>query len=480
MGLSWRPVERSSVYVETYLLDIARDAGFEDIVISDLDLGVVTSYTVTNLEPGVEYFIRVKPFNYSDMGGTVYWQHVDVADAWTLGSRLRLRIDSPAQGETLSGSNVNIIYSVTGDSGEVEYVHFQLDDESTTESPETVSGVQQFTDVSPGSHLIHAYLAREDNSTIEGTERSISFTVIAPQAPSPVEWLQVEGNKIVNSSGKPVILRGVNIENREWEWSTSPTIEYERRAIPAATAAPPQGWGANLVVLAVASGPINRNEQLYLDHLDELVALAKANDAYTLLVYRYPEPNDDQPNMPDHAAKDAMASLADRYGDEPAVLYGLQVEPHDVSWSELSPRFVSMIDAIRANNPVALVFVPGTGWGRYTHHALESPIERDNLVYKTHPYDRWRTIQDEYRLAEVAASYPVILGEFGSGSSMDLFDVKALLDFAEAQGIGWAAWLFHEIGCPCLLEKAITFEPSPFGEEVRARLQAISAARRSP
>ena len=65
MALSWRDVNRFSVYVETYLLDIARDAGFEDIVISDLDLGKVTGYTVTDLEPGVEYFIRVKPFNYS-------------------------------------------------------------------------------------------------------------------------------------------------------------------------------------------------------------------------------------------------------------------------------------------------------------------------------------------------------------------------------------------------------------------------------
>ena len=175
-----------------------------------------------------------------------------------------------------------------------------------------------------------------------------------------------------------------------------------------------------------------------------------------------------------------MASLADRYGDEPAVLYGLQVEPHDVSWSQLSPRFASTIDAIRANNPRALVFVPGTDWSRQIDHALEAPIERDNLVYKTHPYDRWGTIQDEYRLAEVAALYPVVLGEFGSGSSMDLSDVKALLDFAETQGIGWAGWLFHETGCPCMLEKATTFEPSPFGEEVRARLQATSAARRSP
>ncbi len=34
-----------------------------------------------------------------------------------------------------------------------------------------------------------------------------------------VQWLHVEGNKVVNESGHNVLLRGVNIENREWMWS---------------------------------------------------------------------------------------------------------------------------------------------------------------------------------------------------------------------------------------------------------------------
>jgi PKD repeat protein len=300
---------------------------------------------------------------------------------------------------------------------------------------------------------------------------SATFTKAQP-TPSSMEWLHVEGNRIVNESGDTVVLRGVNIENREWNWAFSHSIDFELRGIEEVTSAPPDGWGANLILLAVASGPINRNEQDYMQALDQLVAAAKANNAYTLLVYRYGEPNSEQPNMPDQAAEDAMARLGDRYKDEPAVIYGLQVEPHDVGWSTLLPRFTTMVDAIRDNHPDALIAVPGTQYSRFIHHALTSPVPRENLIYKTHPYDSWTSIQNNYQLDEVAESYPVLLGEFGPGSFMNLNDVDLLLDYADDAGLSWAAWLFQTVGCPCLLTSTSTFATTGYGDVVKDRLQA--------
>lgn len=293
-------------------------------------------------------------------------------------------------------------------------------------------------------------------------------------------WLRVAGNKIVNAGGTPVILRGVNIENREWVWNSNQSIHFEQRAIPEATAPPPDGWGANIVLLAVASGPINRRDATYLAKLDQLVALAKSNGAYTLLVYRYSEPNRSQPNMPDQAAEDAMAALAHRYADEPAVLYGLQVEPHNVGWGQLKPRFTSMIDAIRARNPRALIAVPGTQWSRYVHWALTDPIPRENLVYKVNYYDPFSAAETEYKLSQLAAKYPILLGEFGAGSQMGQSDVDRLLDLAEELNLSWAGWLFHEKGCPCMLSDAGTFSTTTFGAEIRQRLQTDSVESSPP
>jgi hypothetical protein len=289
-----------------------------------------------------------------------------------------------------------------------------------------------------------------------------------------VFWLHVEGNKIKDESGKVVILRGANLEGREWDCDGR-CIDYEKKAIPVLTGAPPTGWGANVILIAVASGPINRGDHLYLGALDQITDLAKQNNAYTLMAYRYAEPNIFQPTMPDQAAEDALAKLAERYKNEPAVLYGLQVEPHDVSWSALKPRFTSMVDAIRANNPRALIFVPGTDWSRYVYHALSDPIPRDNLVYKSHTYDSLSNIFNNYRLEEVAEKYSVIIGEFGWDewsliSSVE--NVAQLLDYVEDIGIGWIAWLFQSHGCPCLLKSTSTFEPTQYGAEIKSRLQA--------
>lgn len=174
--------------------------------------------------------------------------------------------------------------------------------------------------------------------------------------------------------------------------------------------------------------------------------------------------------------------MAARYQTEPAVLYGLAGEPRDVSWSELRPRYTSMIDAIRGNNPQALIAVAGTEWGRYVYHNLSDPIPRDNLIFKSNPFDTWLTIQfgDEnppYRLDEVAAVYPVILGGFGLGFRMtEMQDLISLLDFVEANGISWASWLFHESGCPCMLKKPWqAFEPTEYGEEIKRLLQEAAS-----
>jgi len=342
----------------------------------------------------------------------------------------------------------------------------------------TAPGLNQDTEWAQRSIVVDPSLLQPGQNTIKVTmSGNVGFDrlhfELAYGEPT-LDWLSVQGNQIVDETGNPVVLRGVNIENREWVWSSTQSIDFERGAIPVATGFPDSGWGANVVLLAVASGPINRNEVAYLEALDELVALAKSNFAYTLLVYRYAEPNAVQSNMPDQAAEDAMAALALRYTDESAVLYGLQVEPHDVAWSDLKPRFTTMIDAIQANNPNALIAVPGTGWSRYIDHALTDPILRDNLVYKTHPYDTWNTIETNYQLAEVAAQYPVLIGEFGPGAFMSLDDVNSLLNFAEVTGISWVGWLFHDVGCPCMLTDSTTFATTEYGDEIKARLQAAA------
>lgn len=292
----------------------------------------------------------------------------------------------------------------------------------------------------------------------------------APAVPPPT-WLRVERNGLVNEAGRNVVLRGVNVV---WVWRSPPSVEWEKTAIDTVTRAPGRndGWGANLVVLSIASGPVNRGDETYLRLLDELLATARGNGAYALLVYRNAEPGGALPVMPDEAAKRAMATLAGRYANEAGVLYALQAEPHDVTWPELKPRFTAMIDAIRGHNPRALIAVPGTQWSRYAYWVLADPIARPNLIFNIHYYDPFASYDRDYRLSQLAAMYPVLIGEFGPGSQMELADVTALLDAAARGGLHWAGWAFDQRRCPCMLREGGDFAATDYGAEIKRRLQA--------
>lgn len=386
---------------------------------------------------------------------------------------------APAAGTTVSGTVT--MSSNASDNIGVTKVEFLVDNTVKgvdTTAPHSISWDTTNAGAHPcnGAHThsltVKAYDAANNigTSTVTTVNMNNPSYCAGPVIPRGISWLSTSGNKIVDEQGRAVVLRGVNLENREW---IGGNISFERQAIPMITGAPPTGWGANIILIAVASGPINRGEAAYLSALDEIVSLAKQNNAYTLMVYRYAEPNAELVAMPDSGAASAMAALGARYVNEPAVLYGLQVEALDTAWSTLKPLYITMIDAIRTANSRSLVFVPGTQWSRYIYWALDDGINRPNLVWKTHPYDSWTTIQNNYRFDAVSAVYPVLIGEFGPGSYMNQADVDNLLNYAESKGMSWTAWLFNTAGCPCLLQgDKFTFTPTAYGQGIKNRLQA--------
>lgn len=275
--------------------------------------------------------------------------------------------------------------------------------------------------------------------------------------------LEVRGNRIVDTEhGQDVILRGANVLRSEWDLQ----MNAERRAIPALA-----DWGANVVVRGFASDPVNAGDDGYLDMLDEHVALAAANGLYVVFAWRSHTVNGPQPRMPDDRAQVALARLASRYGHHEHVMYALQVEPHDVTWQEVQPRFVEMVDAVRAAAAPGrpLIFVPGVQWGRDVSGAVALPVQRPGIVYKTHPYNQADKFHEQF-VRTYEAGLPVFIGEFGllPEHGMSMSDVSALLAVAAELQLGWAAWAFDYQGNPELVTDNRTFRPThPYGTAVK-------------
>lgn len=312
------------------------------------------------------------------------------------------------------------------------------------------------------------------------------------------ERLRVVGNRIVGPSDREVRLRGANVMNYEWYHPDQGALEWDMAAITRLCSSPDvAGWGANLVIIPFASRPVNTGDDFYLKALDAMILRAdeaSSHRAYVMLAWRSHEVNGSQPPNVDAEARSALVKLARRYRTWPAVLFALQVEAHDVTWLDIRDASEQAIDEMRAVHPDCLVAVSGVEWGRYIGGALDYPVRRESLIYKSHTYDEWPRIKASYQLGLVAARYPVLIGEFGLGSQMTTIDdVSNLLAFAESAHVHWCAWIFHYKAPPSLLDtpKGINinarsviptgwFPSRPYGELVQDKLRRLYSDETTP
>jgi hypothetical protein len=301
----------------------------------------------------------------------------------------------------------------------------------------------------------------------------------------------VDGVNLVDPTGRPVLLRGVNRSGLEytepphWPLITASEISHWTR-----------DWNANILRIPFnqdwvlrGRGPANAED--YLQQLDAIIDCAARNGAYTLLDLQWldadnpfgacrqfvaPLPNPDSPLL--------WSTLARRYGANPAVMFDIFNEPHDralddpyplyrpdgslyplgfsrVSMTEWQPWAELLIDTIRADAPGTVLFVSGVNWA---YDLRGFPLDRTGLVYSTHVY-RNKGVDWYGAFGRLASYVPVFAGEFGGGDA-DVAWGRELLDYFDEIGIGWTAWSVSDF--PRLADNY--WIPTAFGELVRERL----------
>ena len=102
----------------------------------------------------------------------------------TVANPPRLVIQQPAPGATVSGTTVNITYSTHGDLTEAHHVHFVLDGGSTLMDM-SFDGAYQIAGVAAGAHTLTGILARANHTEIAGSNTTVAFTTIVPDATAP-------------------------------------------------------------------------------------------------------------------------------------------------------------------------------------------------------------------------------------------------------------------------------------------------------
>ena len=333
-----------------------------------------------------------------------------------------------------------------------------------------------------------------------------SFQTINPNAPLP---LKVVGTKVLNSRCEPVLLRGVNAASLEWTSDGQGHIlETVKRAI--------HDWHVNIIRLPLSQdrwfgkGPEQTDDgKSYRALVRQVVDLCATNKCYIILDLHWSDCNEwgkniGQHSMPDQNSVAFWKDLAPVYANNPAVLFDLYNEPHDVSWDVWlhggwitdkpnTRRVVSaprsyqavgmqeLLDTVRASGAKNVVVAGGLGWaydfsGILAGRQLSDP-HGNGVIYANHCYDNKHDSVATWiaKMELASAKLPVIVSEFGghSGPSRVVPSDNWLMHVMQALNDhhwSWTAWDLHPAAGPTLITDW-DYTPTPqFGVYVKQAL----------
>jgi hypothetical protein len=333
-----------------------------------------------------------------------------------------------------------------------------------------------------------------------------SATGVNTNVPLP---LKVSGNKIINSRGEPVLLRGVNAASLEW------SSNGEGRILNTVNVAI-HDWQVNVVRLPLSQdrwfghAPEQTNNfQPYRDLVQAVVETCATNQCYVILDLHWSNCNEWGQNIGQHSMPDTNSAVfwqdvAPRYANQPAVIFDLYNEPHDVSWdvwlnggvitdkpngrlSRSQPKtfeavgMQKLLDTVRATGAKNVVVVGGLDWAYDFSGILEgrqlADPQGNGVIYANHCYDNKHQSVDTWiaSMKTATAKFPVIVSEFGGNSGPSrvvpaenwLFRVLKALDDNQWS---YTAWNLHTSARPNLISDW-NYTPSPrFGVYVKQLL----------
>ena len=361
------------------------------------------------------------------------------------------------------------------------------------------------------------------------SEKPESKVVLGAQAKSsgmPLA-LKVKGTQILNSKNEPVLLRGVNAACLEW------TIDGDGHILETARVAI-DDWHANIIRLPLSQDrwfgkdPNSTDEgKGYRALVKEVVDLCSSKGCYILLDLHWSDVNEwgqniGQHSMPDRNSVIFWKDFAPVYANNPAVLFDLYNEPHDVTWDVwlnggmitdrpnrpgLSAKkyeavgMQEMLDTVRATGAKNVIVAGGLEWaydfnGILAGRQLKDP-KGNGVIYANHAYDNKQQSVFTWiaNMEEATAKFPVIVSEFGGAGgpnrrsgwwgqspSTAMGDDWLLHVLQAIQDHNWSftAWDLHTTAGPTLIADW-NYMPTPeFGVYVKELLVTGKLPRYTP
>ncbi len=331
----------------------------------------------------------------------------------------------------------------------------------------------------------------------------------AHAAPSP---LHTKGRDILDARNRVVTLRGVNLPSLEWKAEGDNVLQSTKVIL--------DDWKANVIRLPLSQdrwfgrAPEQKDGGgAYRRLVDATVRLISQKGAYVMLDLHWSNAGVwgkyiGQHKMPDVNSEIFWLMVAEKYANNPAVIFDLYNEPHDVPWdvwksggevtervgegdqaTEITystPGLQRLVDVVRATGAKNPIVVAGLDWGYDLTGVMKGQTLSDpqgaGIIYSTHIYT-WKGNKPEQwqeKAGLLGRTLPLFVGEFGAepgerGGEDPNTWVPRLMKYIGDNKLSYAAWCFHNGATPRLIADW-KYTPTPyFGAYIKKAL--VKAAR---
>lgn len=308
--------------------------------------------------------------------------------------------------------------------------------------------------------------------------------------------VHVDGNRLVDGSGKTVRLLGVNRSSAEYACVQGWGI-FEGPTDAAAVAAM-ASWRINAVRLplnehcwlGVNGVPRAYSGPAYRRAVVAFVRRLHAQRLFVIIDLHWNAPGRQratgQQRLADVDHSPAFwRSVARTFRSDGDVLFDLYNEPHDIGWKcwrDGCGRLAGMqrlVDAVRSTGARQPLLLGGLQWSNdlsgWLRWKPRDPLGQ--LVASFHLYN-FNACADvacwDRTIRPVAARVPVVTGELGEDDCTHGF-VDGYMPWADAAGISYLGWTWNAWDCktgPALVT-GYDGSPTPFGEGLRAHLASL-------
>ena len=312
--------------------------------------------------------------------------------------------------------------------------------------------------------------------TVNNTKTFSPFSQIksAKTSKYPAKF-SINGNKILDDKGIEVVFRGVNILDPAWMDSIYKNLNdgYFNEI---------SNWKAKIIRIPIHPTAYRfYGKSNYLNILDRAVESAAKNKIYCVLVFHsigFP-PEETYENLAANGAPwtdpiykynnseliEFWKDVANHYNknDDRIAFYEIFNEPTmnkanngSNSWLEWKQKAEELVDIIRNIDDDAKIIVNGLDYGYDLSFVKNNPLNRQNIVYGTHPYPNKQKSWDD-AFGSIKENYPVFATEFGfdpntkENYKADEKYGNDLINYLESKKISWTAWSFSTDWYPNLL-----------------------------